>query len=201
MNNINQEKARLRLKYKELRKSIPQAEKTELDLAVADRFLNLSEYKNAETVFAFVSKDIEVNTKAIISDALKNGKKAAVPLCNPDNTAMEFYYINSYSDLKDGFYGIKEPDINKCVKAESFERSIMAVPGLVFDKNGYRVGFGKGYYDRFIAFYTGVTVGICYSDCIEDELPGDKFDKPVNLIVTDKYTIDTRQGENYGLRK
>lgn len=200
MNTINQEKSVLRLKYKELRKSIPKDKKSELDLAVTKRFLNLTEYKNADTLYAFISKDIEVNTKAIIDDALKSGKKVAVPVTNPDDVSMEFYYINSYSDLIDGSYGIKEPDISKCVKAGEYESSIMAVPGLVFDKKGFRIGFGKGYYDRFISRYKGVTAGICYSGFIKAELPFDKYDKAVTLIVTDKYTIDTRQGENYGLR-
>ncbi len=66
------------------------------------------------------------------------------------------------------------------------------VPGLVYDRDGYRLGFGKGYYDRFLLNFEGVTVGVCYSRCVEHELPRGYYDRPINMVVTERYTIDTR---------
>lgn len=188
--NLKQKKTELRSKYKKLRKNLSADLKNELDRKIFERLTALPEYKSADSIFAFISKDIEVDTEAVINDALNSGKKVAVPLCDVDTTTIEFYYINSYEDLKDGFYGLLEPDIEVCEKAESSD--LMIVPGLVFDRNGYRLGFGKGYYDRYISDYKGLTVGVCYSRCIENELPLGYYDKPINLVVTDKFTIDTR---------
>ena len=143
-------------------------------------------------MFAFISKDIEVDTSEIINAALKSGKKVAVPLCDTEDTTMEFYYIRSYDDLKNGCYGLLEPDADKCPKAAPSDAPVMIVPGLVFDRSGYRLGFGKGYYDRYISEYKGLTVGICYSKYIEQALPLGRFDRPIDVVVTDKYIIDTR---------
>lgn len=187
--NLRQRKSELRSRYKKLRESFGPNKKKQLDSAITRRLLDLDEYKNAESVFAFISKDIEVDTEAIIADAFKSGKRVAVPLCEPETATIEFYYIKSRDDLKAGYYGILEPDADKCEKADT--APIMIVPGLVFDRSGYRLGFGKGYYDRYLADFKGVTIGVCYSEAIENELPLGRYDRPIDLVVTDKYIIHT----------
>ncbi len=171
---------------------MPPELKAEADKGIFERLKSLEEYQNAEVIFAFVSKNIEVDTSYIINDAIKSGKKVAVPRCKADIPTMEFYYISSYDDLEEGCYGLLEPDLKKCPAASSAEASIMLVPGLVFDRSGYRLGFGKGYYDRYISDFSGLTVGVCYSKCIENALPLGYFDRPIDVVVTDKYIIDTR---------
>jgi 5-formyltetrahydrofolate cyclo-ligase len=105
---------------------------------------------------------------------------------------MDYYYINSFDDLEKGAYGLMEPDINKCQKVTDLNKGICLVPGLVYDREGYRLGFGKGYYDRFLINFHGITIGICYSRCVEQSLPRGFYDKPIDLVVTEKYTVDTR---------
>lgn len=188
--NLRQKKNELRSVYKKKRQNFSKEKKSEFDKRIFENLIKLPEYINAGSVFAFISKNIEVDTAALINDAFKKGKRVAVPLCDPETTTMEFYYINSFDDLKSGFYGLLEPDADKCEKAGTSD--LMIVPGIVFDRNGYRLGFGKGYYDRYISGYKGVTAGICYSACIEDKLPLGHYDKPINLVITDKYIIDTR---------
>ncbi len=185
-------KKELRKEYIELRKSFSKAYKAELDIKITERIKSLSEYKNAKTIFAFISKDIEVNTKEVLLDALSSGKKVAVPLCDTENTEMKFYYINSYDDLKKGYYGIMEPDKEKCKPAGYNDAELMIVPGLAFNRKGFRLGFGKGYYDRYIPDYKGITVGVCYDECIENEIMLSPFDKAVDMVVTDKNIIVTR---------
>lgn len=190
--NLRQKKSELRAKYKKLRNNMSPEKKRELDKNITERLFSLPEYKSADTIFAFISKDIEVDTSAVIEEALKSGKKVAVPLCDTENTTMEFYYISSRADLKNGCYGLLEPDAERCGKAFGRDAQLMLVPGLVFDRNGYRLGFGKGYYDRYISDYKGLKVGICYSQCVEKELPLGKFDRPSDIVVTDKYIINTK---------
>lgn len=190
--NLKQKKIELRSKYKKLRMNMTTEQKSALDSALTENFISNSEYKSADTLFAFVSKDIEVETKNIINNAFSQGKKVAVPKCKTKDRLMDFYYINSFDDLVKGAYDIMEPDTSKCKLVEDFSSGICMVPGLVYDREGYRLGFGKGYYDRFLNKFKGVTMGVCYSRCMEDELPRGYYDKPIHLIITEKYTIDTR---------
>ena len=97
---------------------------------------------------------------------------------------MEFYLADSVNDLKQGMYGILEPDTDKCSKITDFSGALCLVPALCYDKKGFRLGYGKGYYDRFLEKFTITTVGLCYNELIKDTLPVDKFDKSVDYIVT-----------------
>lgn len=190
--NLKQKKIEFRSKHKKLRSNLTAEHKAKLDEALTNNFISNTEYKSADTLFAFISKDIEVETKHIINHAFSQGKKVAVPKCRTEERLMDFYYINSFDDLLKGAYDIMEPDESKCQLVEDFSSGVCMVPGLVYDRDGYRLGFGKGYYDRFLTKFKGTTMGVCYSRCIEDELPRGYYDKPIDLVVTEKYTVDTR---------
>lgn len=189
--NLRQKKIEIRSRHKKLREGFPVEKKAEFDDAIAERFLSLPEYKNCKTLLAFISKDIEVETKKIVAKAFEDGKRVAVPKCDTETTTIAFYEISSYDDLESGFYGLLEPK-PECKWVEDFSDCICMVPGLVYDRDGYRLGFGKGYYDRFLLNFEGVTVGVCYSRCVEHELPRGYYDRPINMVVTERYTIDTR---------
>ncbi len=185
--NVRQRKRELRAKYKRTRASLPPRLKAELDKKLTISFLNLSEYKDCGTLFAFVSGKIECDTSGIIEDALKNGKRVALPKCLDQSGEMDFYYINSYSDLEPGKFGILEPNPEKCEKVTDLSSGLCLVPGLCFDLQGYRIGFGKGYYDRFLQKFGGTTVGICYYKCIQKSLPKGAFDKTADILVTERF--------------
>lgn len=190
--NLKQKKIEFRSKHKKLRNNITAEQKAKLDEALTNNFISNEEYKSADVLFAFISKDIEVETKQIINHAFAQGKKVAVPKCITEERQMDFYYINSFDDLLKGAYDIMEPDESKCQLVEDFSSGVCMVPGLVYDREGYRLGFGKGYYDRFLTKFKGTTMGVCYSRCIEDVLPRGYYDKPIDLVITEKYTVDTR---------
>ena len=190
--NIRQRKNELRAVYKRLRANCPKDVKEELDRKVTKQFLSLEEYKNCKTLFAFVSTPIEVDTSKIIETALKDGKRLAVPKCIDNYGLMDFYYIASADCLKKGAFSIMEPDETLCEKVTDFSDGLCLVPGLCFDYQGYRLGFGKGYYDRFLENFEGISVGICYSRYIEKELPKGIFDKNADILVTDKFINYTR---------
>lgn len=185
-NNIKEIKTELRSGFKSKRNDMPENVKLNMDCEIQSRFLTLRQYAKCDTVFTYVSKEIEVDTYAIIRAAWANGKKVAVPKCIEDSR-MDFYYIESMDDLEDGAFGVREPSVSKCKKADDLSKGLCIVPGLSFDAEGYRLGYGKGYYDRFLAEFGGYTVGLCYSNCIKWKLPHGKYDRAVDVIVTDRY--------------
>lgn len=148
--------------------------------AVVDAFLSLDEYKNAKCIMTYVSFNDEVDTFKIIDDAINKGKRVAVPkVLGDDMFASE---INSLNDLEAGRFGILEPKSFK----EISNIDICIVPGLAFDKKLNRLGYGKGYYDRFLAGLNVLKIGLCYIDSVLDEIPVYETDIAMDLIVTEK---------------
>ena len=187
LKNIKERKRELRAYYKKLRAEFPQDIKQDLDKELTQKFLLLDEYKNCDTLFAFVSMPIECDTSKIIDNALLDNKRVALPKCKNKSGIMDFYFINSKDDLKKGMYSIFEPDSDKCKLVTDFSHGLCLVPGLCFDFQGYRLGFGKGYYDRFLNDFGGTSVGICYSRYVEKSLPHGIFDKCTDILVTEKF--------------
>lgn len=187
MINVKEEKRRLRARCKKLRESCPPEVKARLDKALTEKVLGLEEYKACETLFIFVSSPIECDTRQIIADALQRGKRVAVPRCADRYGKMDFYYIRSFDDLSRGTFGLEEPDPQTCERVTDLSSGFCIVPGLCFDLEGYRVGFGKGYYDRFLDEFGGVTAGICYTKFTEKQLPRGAFDRHTDILVTERF--------------
>lgn len=187
LKNIKECKKELRSYYKKLRFDCPQSIKQDLDKELTRKFLSLDEYKNCDTLFAFVSMPIECDTSRIIDNALLDNKRVALPKCKNKSGIMDFYFIDSKDDLKRGMYSIFEPDSDKCKLVTDFSHGLCIVPGLCFDFQGYRLGFGKGYYDRFLNDFKGTSVGICYSRYVEKSLPHGIFDRYTDILVTEKF--------------
>lgn len=186
--NIKEEKNRLREKYKAVRRGYSDEEKKKLDLSILKRVTGLYQYRDAATVLTYVSKDIETDTIGLIERAWSDGKRVAVPKCIDGTRLMRFYYITDLSQLEKSSFGVLEPKTDLCeAMSAPPENSLCIVPGMAFDCDGYRLGYGKGYYDRFLSGFHGVTAGICYSDCIRWKLPRGRFDRPVDILVTDKF--------------
>lgn len=180
-------KISLRNRYKELRRGLGEEKKKQMDAAIFAKVTRLQVYQNAETVLVYVSTPIEVDTHALIRHALAQGKRVAVPYCIPGTVQMEFYYISSMDELASGTFGVLEPNPETSRKAIRTERALCIMPGLAYDKSGYRLGYGKGYYDRFLSRFQGIKVGICYSACIRGTLPHGRYDVPADLLVSEKY--------------
>lgn len=192
--DIRSKKQEIRLKYKYLRSFIPPQKKFEMDAQIHVRLLSFHEYVKCSTMFTYVSKKSEVDTINIIKSSLDIGKKVAVPKCNCEDNSMDFYYIRSFEDLSLSSFNILEPVTTKCELVENYPNdSVCLVPGLVFDISGFRVGYGKGYYDRFLGTYEGYTVGLCYSNFLIETVPQSKLDKAVKILVTDKNVRKTKK--------
>ncbi len=180
-------KATLREQYKTLRREMPPEIKAQRDRQIAGRVAALWQYKRCRQLLTYVSTPIEVDTLEIIRRALADGKRVAVPRCVPGTRDMEFYWINGVEELEPGTFGVLEPRPDPKRKVTDFSNGLCLVPALCYDWRGYRLGYGKGYYDRFLAGFGGHMIGVCYSDCIRRKLPHGRFDRPVELLVTDRY--------------
>ena len=172
-------KSILRSKYIEIRKSIKGENKLKYDNDIFGKIINSSEYKKSKLVLIYVSLKDEVDTIKLIKQCLKENKKVAVPKCQ--GNTINFYYINSLEELKKGKFNLLEPENNSLVLDS--ENSICIIPGICFDKQGNRIGYGKGYYDRFLEKYRGTKIGITYKDCICEKIDTDKYDIKMDKII------------------
>lgn len=181
-------KSELRKRFRQLRKTI--SDKNKKDFSICKIVLESNFFKNADQILCYYPLDNEINTIPIIEASLKCGKKTALPYCTDENGNMEFYYIHSLDDLKTGSYDIMEPDADMCEKVTDFNHSLCIVPAFSFDKKGFRLGYGKGYYDRFLKKFTFNSIGLCYNSFLSDSLPADEHDIAVEYIATeDKITL------------
>ncbi len=180
-------KKKLREKYIALRNQMPPEIKNKLDLEIQSRFLISESYRKSQTIFTYVSTEKEIDTYGIIRAGILNSKKVAVPKCN-DNGEMDFYYITSFDCLEKGMYNILEPKTYVCKKVNDLSNGVCVVPGFCYDLKGFRVGYGKGYYDRFLKRFKGVAVGLCYSKNLELQVPADENDRKVDILITDNFS-------------
>lgn len=175
----------LRARSKERRANMDKNEKQLLDKQIAENVRRLKEYRPAKTLLIYMSTPIEIDTIEIIKTAWKEGKKVAVPRCIPGTRDMEFHYIEKLEDLSVGSFSVLEPDPSLPIVTD-FSGCLMIVPGMHFDMNGYRIGYGKGYYDRYMVRFTGISAGLCYSSELKPFLYHGKYDRHVDIVVTDK---------------
>ncbi len=183
------DKKRLRAEYKALRAAFSMEEKAQLDRKITDRFLDSPQFCSCRALLCYVSSEIEVGTHLILQAAFGNGKTVAVPRCVPGTCEMEFYCIPDLQSLERGAYGILEPNPAQCRKLTDFSDSVCVVPALAYDRTGYRLGFGKGYYDRFLSRFSGQSAGLVYESCFCECLPHGAFDCRVNTVVTENQVI------------
>lgn len=189
--DIRQEKKQLREHYRALRDNLPCDEKSIMDEKILRKITQLWSYREEKILLTYVATGSEVDTKPLIEYALSDGKAVAVPRCVENTRRMEFYVIKSLEDLELGSFGVMEPIKQKCEKLEDLSNGVCIVPALAFDKDGYRLGYGKGYYDRFLNDFGGRIIGICYSFCMCEELPRGRYDKKVASIITEKRVMST----------
>lgn len=193
ISDIREYKNQLRTQYKAIRKNMTSDEKCNADTEILQSILKQYKFINCETVITYVSTPIEVDTRSLITYSIKLGKKVAVPRCVPNTREMEFYYINSLDELSPGSFGVDEPCPERSEFVIDFSKSICIVPALSYDRYGYRLGYGGGYYDRFLSKYGGYTIGVCYDNCINKKLIHGRYDRATNIVITDKQIIINRR--------
>ncbi|HLQ72437.1 MAG TPA: 5-formyltetrahydrofolate cyclo-ligase, partial [Bacillota bacterium] len=141
-----------------------------------------------------VSGGFEWDTYNIIEKAWQQGKAVCVPKCYPKEQKMIFYRFQSFGELEVVYYNLKEPKPIEANKVKKNDLDLIIVPGLLFDSSGYRIGFGGGYYDRFLTDYRGQTVALTSSQLLIDSIPKESHDMAVSHIITEKGIIHVEEG-------
>ncbi len=155
--------------------------------AILDRVLGLEAYRQAQLVHTYVSsKENEVDTRALIGACFAHGKRVAVPVVMPGTKTLAHALIDGLDQLVVGPWGLAQPDPAAATWLPAEARiDLVVVPGLAFDRRGQRIGWGGGYYDRFLAQVQAVKVGLCYNALVLDCIPGEPHDVPVDLVVAE----------------
>ena len=175
---------------KQLRQNLLLEQRVSLenDYLIFKNLLSLDEFKEADLLLTYISKKNEIDTRELLSWCFKAGKRVAVPriIVSGGVHNMVFYEIGSFQVLEFGKFGISEP-LKSCKKAQINRNTFCVVPALACDSQGFRLGRGGGYYDRFLAEFEkqiGKTAALCYSENIIT-LPVEAHDKAVNFIITE----------------
>ncbi len=167
--------------------SLPQYE--DMSYKVAQRLFQDEDWIKASTVAITISKAPEVDTFQIIRKGWEQGKRIVVPKCEPKSRGLDFRELERFSQLESVYYGLFEPIVSDTMAVSTDEIDLVVVPGLAFTQNGYRLGFGGGYYDRFLANYQGNTISLAFEDQIVEEIPVESHDIPVRKIISSEGVI------------
>lgn len=140
-------------------------------------------FLRADTIYCYVSYHHEADTYAIIQKAWELGKQVAVPKVS--GTSMEFYYIQSFHDLQKGYCNIPEPITDKLA---TIENALVLMPGAAFDKQRHRIGYGKGFYDKYLTLHPlHRTIAAAFELQIIDDIPAEPFDISPEIVITEEH--------------
>lgn len=180
------EKQRLREEHLAAREALSEQERSVLDNRITQKLLATSEYAEATTVLTYVSVSSEVSTRMFIECALRDGKTVAVPRCLPGH-CLEFVAITSLDQLIAAPFGLLEPPKElPALTEEQMDASICIVPALLVDTKGNRLGYGAGFYDRFLSTYPGKKICLAYQQNLSQTmLPHTASDVAVDVVITE----------------
>lgn len=159
--------------------------------AVRSRLIADPAFKSAKTIGVTIAAFPEVDTIPLIEYCWQNGKRVAAPKCNPLTHTMDFYEFENFDQLETVYMKLKEPKISETTLVSPEQIDLMIVPGVVFSREGYRIGFGGGYYDRYLAGYPGITRSLAFDLQIANFVPIEVHDVPVSGIYTESVFIGT----------
>lgn len=176
-------KAEIRKQIREYKKSLSDGEIRSSSLSVAEKVINLPAFLECRQVFVYIATNQEIRTEEIIETALSLGKIVAAPKCFGKN--MEFFCFSDLTELRAGAFGILEPPNEK--PAFPDENTLMLVPGMAFDRNMNRIGYGGGYYDRYFEKYRDIAyfkLGLAHEFQICDSLEVEEHDYRIDGVVS-----------------
>ncbi|MFK9093291.1 5-formyltetrahydrofolate cyclo-ligase [Bacillus salipaludis] len=156
---------------------------------IAGRLYEDEDFKHAKVIGITVSKHPEVDTYQIIRKAWELGKQVVVPKCYPKEKRLIFRTLREFSQLESVYYGLLEPIEALTTEVPANQIDLLIVPGLAYTLEGYRLGFGGGYYDRYLPNFAGKTLSLAFKEQIIPQFPVEGFDIPVAKIITNEGTV------------
>lgn len=169
---------------------VDETERIEVSNQIQKHLFESDLWKNAQTVGVYLSVGHEWDTREIVGRAFEEGRTVVIPKTIPATKELVFYRITNFDQTVIGHFDLEEPDtgMTEAVKKDAID--LLIVPGVAFTKNGYRIGVGGGYYDRFLADFINPTVSLLHSNQLINIFPIESFDIPVNYLITEKGLID-----------
>lgn len=173
-------KQELRRTIRERKRAMTEEEIVERSNALAEKFYNSPAYQAASTIYGYLSYNQEVRTVPMLQRALDEGKRVAVPKVYGEE--MRFIYLEDLTQVSKGYAGIPEPIADAPVAED--QRALVLMPGLAFDPQGHRIGYGGGFYDKFLAKEPHhPTLALCYEFQMQAHLDTEEFDIPVDTVL------------------
>lgn len=194
--DIKLQKTELRNAYLARRAEMPREEKRARDEKICTLILSSASYRYAKTILAYMPRENEIDILPALRAAVAGGKQLAMPRCEGEHR-MTYRYVSSPDELAPGAYGIAEPGPDAPVydlSVDAGQTALCLVPGVVFDRYGYRIGYGGGYYDRFLHDFHGTVAGVIYRDYILPSLPYGRFDLSLPVMFTDGGIVCAKSG-------
>ncbi|MFG3611820.1 5-formyltetrahydrofolate cyclo-ligase [Rummeliibacillus stabekisii] len=160
---------------------------------IHSKLLDESAIKDASVIGITLSNFPEVDTWPLIEELWARGRSVAVPKCHPKTREMTFYEITSFDQVEIGYSRISEPIPNRTKVVKKEEIQCLIVPGLAYDKDGFRLGFGGGYYDRYLSNYRDSTISLAFQLQVVEKIPRDDYDLSIGKIITEREIILVEQ--------
>jgi len=185
--NKSEEKKRLRKSILAKRSTLTSAEKREKAEQAAHFLLGIPQLAEKKRILAFYPYGDEIDTRPFIELAMQRGQEIWLPLTLIEERKLIPYIYQGEADLRQGAYGIYEPDPQKCVQADVSQLDAVVMPGIAFDHKGGRLGYGGGYYDRFLPTLRRkpLLVGLCFALQVVREVPREPHDQMLDYLVTE----------------
>ena len=174
------DKKELRRQIREQKRAMTEEQINTASARLGELFCNCEQYKQAKTIYGYLPYNQEVRTVPMLEQAMRDGKRVAVPKCYGDE--MRFIYMNDLSKVEKGYAGIPEPIADDPVADDP--TALVLMPGLAFTEDGKRMGYGGGFYDKFLAAEPNhSTVALCYAFQMVDYIPTEDYDIPVDCVL------------------
>jgi len=196
IDRAGEERSQIRRRIQAIRDRMSPKERVDLSARIARSLLSLPLFSDKQVFFIYCHYQSEVATITLLDHCLVHGKAVGVPLCQSEQSSMRAVgIVNVQGDLVSGYKGIPEPrNCEKVIPSASIE--VALIPGVVFDRCGNRLGYGAGFYDRFLAQEApqAIRIGLAFSCQLVDKIPALPHDVPMDMVVTEQEILTWDRG-------
>jgi len=190
-------KNKIRDDFLKQRDAITPEQKALKESAIEERLLCLDDFKQAKSILMYVSFRSEVDTRRYLNDAIKLNKKLVLPAVDSRHRKLNLYEVRDISELEPGYMGILEPRVGARMSVTLKDIDLVIIPGTGFDRDGNRLGYGGGYYDKLLSYESKqlsrvdhiTTIALAFEEQVGKDIPAEPHDIKVDMIVTDKRLI------------
>ena len=189
MYEIRKHKIEIRKQNLERRSAIPMEIRKARDAKICRNILSSAAFRYADVILLYYPVKGEVNILPLLEAAVSAGKQVAFPRCCATDHTMVFHYVSSEDDFEEGTYGLREPFESLPAfdpKTDGEKNVLCIVPAVVYDRRGYRIGYGGGYYDRFFGQFKPASIGVAYEEFIVKNVPHGRYDISVDVVVSER---------------